>query len=118
MIELVEDFLTEYRTKKEILHELLSKGITVNERTWRINKGLHNERYYAGKTDKMLVHSQKGYKLTNNIDEIITFENDLISRSRDMEEQVRKSRYARRNKKNVSIFNFIRKKPTGCTVDS
>jgi hypothetical protein len=109
VIELIEDFLTEYRHKEEIIKELLSRGITVNERTWRANKALHNERYYEGKTDKMLVHSNsKGYKLTIDENEIMEFENDLISRSRDMEEQVRKSRYARKHKKNMNIFSFIK----------
>ena len=110
MLEFIEDYLTEYRTKKEILEELARRGIEVNERTWRANKPIHNERYFARKTNKMLVSCQSGYKLTDNEEEIITFENDLISRSRDMEKQVRKSRYARKHKHQRSIFSFANKK--------
>ena len=117
MLEFIEDYLTEYRTKGEILKEFMRRGIEVNERTWRKNKPLHNQRYFEGKTNKMLVSSQEGYKLTNNEEEIITFENDLISRSRDMEKQVRQSRYARKHRKQISIFDFIKtKKATDSTV--
>jgi hypothetical protein len=116
VIELIEDYLTEYRTKKEIIGELAKRGIFVNERTWRLNKPIHNKRYFEGLTNKMLVHSQNGYKLTDDEEEIIVFENDLIARSRDMEEQVRQSRYARKHRNQKSIFDILKTKKSNIAV--
>ena len=81
MIELIEEYLTEWIKKKDILKVFKSKGVTMHERAWRIAVETHNKRYFEHKTDKYLAHSPRGYKLTSDKDEIIKSAKDYRKRA-------------------------------------
>ena len=84
MIELVEEHLTEWIKKRKILDILVSKGVTMDERSWRKTVELHNKNYFEHKTDKYLAHSSKGYKLTTDKEEIIRSAKDYRKRAMDL----------------------------------
>ena len=81
MIELISNHLIEWTKKKEILSVLKSEGVTMDERTFRKMIELHNKKYFEHQTDKYLVHSVKGYKLTDNKEEIIASAKDYRKRA-------------------------------------
>lgn len=81
MIELIADKLTEWIKKKDILKILKSEGVTMDERSFRKMMEFHNQRYFNHETDKYLAHSVKGYKLTDNKDEIIASAKDYRTRA-------------------------------------
>lgn len=81
MIELIEEYLDDWSKKKIILDILVSKGVRMSERAWRKAVELHNKRYFEHQTDKYLAHSVKGYKLTDNKDEIIASAKDYRTRA-------------------------------------
>ncbi len=73
--------LKEWKKKKDILKELKNNGVRMSERAWRKAVELHNKRYFEHQTDKYLAHSSKGYKLTDNKDEIIASAKDYRTRA-------------------------------------
>lgn len=81
MIELIEDKLTKWTKKKELLKILKDEGVTMDERTFRKMIEFHNKRYFEHQTDKYLAHSAKGYKLTDNKNEIIASAKDYRTRA-------------------------------------
>lgn len=76
--------LKEWKTKKEILKELRYKGIYINERQWRIIVEQYNQKYMDMKRPFYIVHSSKGYKITDDKEEIKKSIQDLKSRSLNM----------------------------------
>lgn len=84
MIELIEDKLTRWTKKKDLLKILKDEGVTMDERTFRKMIELHNKRYFEHQTDKFLAHSVKGYKLTNDKTEIINSAKDYRKRAMDL----------------------------------
>ena len=84
MIELIEEYLNDWIKKRVILEILASKGVTMDERTWRKAVELHNEKYVEHETDRFLAHSSKGYKLTTNKDEILLSTRDYHKRAMDL----------------------------------
>lgn len=73
--------LKEWKKKKDILKELKKNGVRMSERAFRKAVELHNKKYFAHETDKYLAHSVKGYKLTDNKEEIIASAKDYRTRA-------------------------------------
>lgn len=69
MLEYVD--LTEWKTKKTILAELEKNGIKTDERTWRMYVEQYNKKYWDHVHDTYIVHSNKGYKLTDDKQEVV-----------------------------------------------
>lgn len=68
MLNLID--LTEWKTKRVILAELKQNGVTVDERTWRTYVENYNMKYWEHEHDNYIVHSSKGYKLTDSAEDI------------------------------------------------
>lgn len=62
--------MTYWRTKKDILKELKSKGVEMNERGFRKLVENINKLYSNHEIDKFIAHSNKGYKVATNEEEI------------------------------------------------
>ena len=62
--------LFEWRKKKDILQELKQNGVHIDERQFRKIVEKHNKLYCEHKTEYYICHSNKGYKLTKNENEI------------------------------------------------
>lgn len=108
MIELLNEFLKDWRKKSEILAFLKENYGNVNERAFRLEKEKWNKLYFEHKTDKCLVHSNEfGYKLTSNPKEIILMEADFIKRAKDMLYKAYNIKRARLENNNYSIEDFI-----------
>lgn len=73
--------LKEWKKKKDILKELKNNGVRMSERAWRKAVELHNKKYFSHETYEYLAHSVKGYKLTDNKDEIIASVRDYRIRA-------------------------------------
>ena len=82
MLEFVD--LTDWKTKKEILEELKTLGFKYDERALRKYIEQYNKRFCDGEFEHYIAHSSKGYKLTNNPDEIEKSAKDLHRRAMDM----------------------------------
>ena len=61
--------LTDYKKKEEILKEL-KKDCDITERTFRALVAQNNKLFGEGKVDYYIAHSNKGYKLTFNWEEM------------------------------------------------
>lgn len=108
MIEILSDFLQEWRKKNEILAFLKENYGNVNERTFRLEKEKWNKLYYEHKTDKCIVHSNElGYKLTSDPKEIILMESDFIKRAKDMFYKAYNIKRARLENNNYSFDDFL-----------
>lgn len=108
MIELLNEFLKDWRKKSEILAFLKENYGNVNERTFRLEKEKWNKLYYEHKTDKCIVHSNElGYKLTDNPKEIILMETDFIKRAKDMLYKAYNIKRARLENNNYSFEDFM-----------
>ena len=81
---MVEFLSSEWKTKKEILHEAEEKGIIINERAWRLYVENYNKKYITHEHDDFIAHSKKGYKLTSDKQEIIKSLKDNHKRSINM----------------------------------
>lgn len=79
IFEMIE--LTDWKTKKEILKELRSNGVYIDERCFRKIVENYNKLFCEHKVDNYVVHSAKGYKLTNDKDEIIQTASDFRKRA-------------------------------------
>lgn len=84
-IEIINDFvdLTEWKTKKQIKNELKTYGITLNERCFRKQVENHNKLYALHRKDSFIVHGEKGYKMTNDTEEIRKSLRDNLKRGLD-----------------------------------
>ncbi len=82
--------LSEWKKKKDLLKELKQNGVTMSERAFRKAVELHNKKFFEHQTDKYLAHSQKGYKLTTDKDEMIASAKDY--RRRAMNQLVKASK--------------------------
>ena len=76
MIEKINDLidLTTWKTKKQINNEL---------RTFRKNVEEHNDLYFAHQKQFYVAHSSKGYKLTQDAEEIRNSLRDSLKRGID-----------------------------------
>lgn len=98
--------LTDWKTQREILNELNSKGINITSRSWRTAVEKWNKRFSEGLEKKYITHSnQYGFKATSDIKEAKIGINDYISRSRDMEKKVREALQGFEHLNNFK-FNF------------
>lgn len=75
MIELIKDYLMEWRKAPEIVKVLKDKGVHAKNlknlnRKFRDAVAKYNLKYQAGQTDLFLAHSSKGYRLTSDSSEI------------------------------------------------
>lgn len=95
--------LTDWKTKKQILNELREHGIKLPEREWRTYVEKHNKMYAAGITDKYIVHSLKGYKLTQDTSEIHAALNDYEKRALNMLQKVSEGRKAVAEHMNIRL---------------
>lgn len=68
MIDFVD--LSEWKTKKVIIEEAKKNGVTFDERAWRMFVENYNKKYWAHEEENFIVHSNKGYKLTSDKQEI------------------------------------------------
>lgn len=68
MLDFVD--LKEWKTKKTILAELEKCGMKTDERVWRTFVENYNKKYCDHIHDTYIVHSNKGYKLTDDKEEI------------------------------------------------
>lgn len=59
-----------YKKKKDILIELKSKGITIDERSFRQIVSNNNKLFASGDTGFYIAHSNEGYKKTCEWEEI------------------------------------------------
>ena len=75
--------LSDWKTKKQILKELKSNGVFLNERIFRKTVENYNKLYFEHQVDFYMCHSHKGYKLTNNEDEIRATAKDFRKRGID-----------------------------------
>lgn len=82
IIEIVD--LSDWKKKKDILNELKVQGINVDERFIRHHFEHHNKRYTLHLEEMFIAHSYKGYKLTNDRDEIIASVTDNRKRALKM----------------------------------
>lgn len=62
--------LKKWKKKKEILSELKSQGIVISERKFRKYVEKNNNMYGDGVTDYYIAHSNKGYKITFDWEEV------------------------------------------------
>jgi hypothetical protein len=82
MVELID--LSRWKTKTIILLELADKGVTINERTWRLYVEEHNKKFMNHEVDTYIIHSKNGYKLSRDKDEITASIRDLKKRGLNM----------------------------------
>ena len=75
--------LFDWKKKKDILKELKANGVFIHERMWRKTVEKHNNLYFEHKTDYFLAHSNKGYKLTKDEQEIRESAKDFRKRGID-----------------------------------
>jgi len=62
--------LTEWKTKDQILTELRIDFPNLSEREWRKIVKRQNERYNQHESETFIAHSNKGYKIATNEEEI------------------------------------------------
>lgn len=78
MIDLIKDFLQEWRKKEEILNRLHERGLDLNERQFRKFVEIYDKDYCDGIRETYIAHSNKGYILTSDKDIIRrSYEDDL-----------------------------------------
>ena len=109
MIEILTNYLQEWRKKDEIVAVLtLHYQQPISERTFRKQKELWNKKYFNHEVEQCLVHSNKlGYKLTNDSKEIIEMETDFIKRAKDMFYKAYHIKQARLENNNYSFDDFM-----------
>lgn len=76
--------LNDWKTKKEIIRGLFLNNFQIDERTWRRIVKEHNQKFYNHELDTFIAHSNKGYKLTKNVEEIKESIKDNHKRALDM----------------------------------
>lgn len=86
--------LTTWKTKTQILKELRENGVKFNERQWRLYVERHNKMYSGGFVEDYIVHGSKGYKLTNDREEIKAALCDYEKRALNMLKKVSEGKKA------------------------
>ena len=76
--------LSDWKTKGQILKELKQGGIIIDERNLRQKIELQNKLYYTHESDFYIVHSAKGYKVTQDKQEILDSLKDMRKRALNM----------------------------------
>ena len=111
MIKLLEDYLQEWRTKKEILAFLDSDDCgmrtRISERKWRAIVEEHNEKFYQHLTDQYIAHGPRGYKLTTDHEEMKAAFNDYFSRGVDQIKKARAGYKAIGENTNYDFMDYI-----------
>lgn len=79
IFEMIDMF--SWKTKKQILNELKQNGVYLNERYFRKMIENHNKLFCQHKVNYYIVHSSKGYKLTQDRKEIIDTVKDFRKRA-------------------------------------
>lgn len=87
MIDQVD--LTNWKTRKVILAELGLEDNDNNSRAWRLAVEKQNELYHTHESETFIAHSNKGYKIAENEEEIRKSVRDYFKRGID---QITKSR--------------------------
>ena len=62
--------LSNWKTKREIISELISNGVLLDERSWRNLVKESNKNFYEHEIDYFVAHSNKVYKVTKDKEEI------------------------------------------------
>lgn len=86
VIDMINDLidLTDWKTKKQINKELNDNyGVKLNEREFRKKVEEHNEMYFAHQNSFYVAHSNKGYKMTQDAEEIRKSLRDSFKRGVD-----------------------------------
>jgi hypothetical protein len=94
-------------------------GIDLNEREWRLMVANFNKEYNAHLTNGYdIVHSNKGYRLTNDYDEMRKSDNDLYKRSMKMLARVSKNKKTRGEDMHAFRLELVQdiKKATDSTI--
>ena len=75
--------LADWKTKEQILNELRMDFPDLNERSWRIHVEKQNELYGQHESEIFIAHSNKGYKIASNEEEIKRSARDTRARGID-----------------------------------
>lgn len=98
---MLEDVLSlaKWKKKKAILSELKEEGINISERELRKKIVLNNQKYAEGIANYYIAHSNKGYKLTVNWEDIEKSIKDNRKRALTMLSECKKceEQFQRRN---------------------
>ena len=70
MIEELQNYITDWKTRKEVIPFLRERGYKVDDRLIRNIREAWNKDYCDGYRDTYFAYSNKGYKLTANPEEI------------------------------------------------
>lgn len=97
--------IDEWTTRAEILKCLHMAGIQMSDRTFRKWIVESNEEFYDGKSDLYIAHSDKGYKITQDPEEIMKSVADLKRRAMDMLVKHRKARRALEKRMQTPLFD-------------
>lgn len=76
--------ISEWKTKNEIIDEITLNGGYINERSFRNMVKEKNKDFIDGLSEYFIAHSDKGYKITTDTDEIIKSIKDKEKRAFDM----------------------------------
>lgn len=76
--------LSTWKTKKQILSELNALGVEIKERALRLMIEKHNQDYFDGIVEDLIIHSDKGYKRTADRAEILKRREDYKKRALNM----------------------------------
>lgn len=79
--------LSEWKTRKIILKELKSNGISMSGRRWRSFVENYNKQFINGDGELFIAHSSKGYKLTTELEEIKNSAKEFKKRATNMNEK-------------------------------
>ncbi len=86
--------IEDWTTRAEILRRLEAAGIPMSDRSFRKWVSNVNENFYEGLSDLYIAHGDKGYKVTQNSNEIMESVADLKRRAMDMLVKHKKARQA------------------------
>lgn len=108
MIKLLEDYLSDWKTKAQILNFLdsdeCSMRTRISERLWRKYVEEHNERFYNHEEFYFIAHSSKGYKITTEKEDMLASFDDYFSRGID---QIKKARAGYKALGENMNYNFM-----------
>lgn len=76
--------LSDWKKKNTILQTFSNKNISIDERTFRNKVKDFNKMFYNHETKYFIAHSNKGYKMTTNVEEIKESIKDNHKRALDM----------------------------------
>lgn len=105
--------LKEWKTKKQILNELRTHEIYMDERAWRVYVENHNKRYFNGLCDDYIVHGKKGYKLTQDRKEIVKSADDLTKRALNMLWKASQTYKSMGEHMNIKLDEFLEVRTNG-----